>query len=231
MFTNTIKMCKGCNLNLPLSRFNKHSVMKDGLRSKCIECRRLEHIEYRKNNPEKIKELQKVCDQRKVSTPELLEKKRLRNRQYDATEAGKLKNRLRAKRWSELNRCKRKSVHLTVKQKLSKSKSTNRWRSQNKDKSNALYALRRARKNNATPSWLTKEDRELIVELYTICQMFKLYTGNEYHVDHIIPLINKNVCGLHIPSNLRVVPAFDNLSKNNKFDESFGIDYSAEAYR
>jgi hypothetical protein len=27
------------------------------------------------------------------------------------------------------------------------------------------------------------------------------------------------------------VPAFENLSKNNKFDESSGIDYSAKAYR
>ena len=224
------KICKGCKLELSVCRFNKHSATKDGLRSKCIECRRLEHIEYRCNNPEKIKELQKLCDQRKVSTPELREKKRLRNKKYDSTEVGKLKNRLKAKRWSESNKYRRRSVSLNAKQKLDKSKSTNKWRLQNRDKSNALYALRRANKKNATPSWLTKEDKEEILELYTICQMFKLYTGQEYHVDHILPLVNKNICGLHIPCNLRIVSAFENLSKNNKFDESSGIDYSAEAY-
>lgn len=228
---NLTKICKDCKLELSLSRFNKHTATKDGLRSKCIECRRLEHIEYRQNNPEKIRQLQRLCDQRKVSTPELLQKKRLRNKVYDATESGKLKNKLRARRWGELNRHKRKSISLTAEQKLNKSKHTNKWRSQNRDKSNALYALRRASKRSATPPWLTKEDKETISELYTICQMFKLYTGQEYHVDHIVPLVNRNICGLHISCNLRIVPAFENLSKNNKFDESLGIDYSAEAYR
>lgn len=216
------KICKACKIELPFCRFNKHSATRDGLRSKCIECRRLEHIEYRRNNPEKMKELQKLCDQRKVSTPESREKKRLRNKQYDSTEAGKLKNKLRAKRWRELNKRKCNS---------NRSKSKNTWRLQNRDRSNASYALRRASKKNATPPWLTKEDKQEMLELYTICQMFKLYTGQEYHVDHIVPLMNRNICGLHIPCNLRIIPAFENLSKNNKFDESLAIDYLAEAYR
>lgn len=41
-------------------------------------------------------------------------------------------------------------------------------------------------------------------------------TGTEWHVDHILPLKGKQVCGLHIWSNLAVIPKTQNLSKGNK---------------
>ena len=204
--------------------------MKDGLRTKCIECRRVEHIEYRQSNPEKIKQLQRLSDKRKRQNPEYIQKKKLKARIRDATEVGKLKNRLRQERYYKAKGYTRKQV-LSLKQKLKQKIRAKNWRSINKDKSNAFCALRRANKKNATPPWLTLQDKEKILELYTICRMFKLYTGQDYHVDHIVPLLNKDVCGLHIPCNLRIITAFENLSKNNKFDETLGIDYSSIAYQ
>jgi hypothetical protein len=82
----------------------------------------------------------------------------------------------------------------------------------------ALAVKRRVSKLNRTPKWTTKEDLDAIKHIYIIANQFSKSFGTEYHVDHIIPLQGKLVSGLHVPSNLQIIPAIDNIKKGNKYE-------------
>lgn len=86
-----------------------------------------------------------------------------------------------------------------------------KWDKDNRKRKNALCAKYRAKKLNATPKWLTEDHLNEIKQIYKDCP-------KGYHVDHIVPLQGKNVSGLHVPWNLRIVTAEENLSKGNKLD-------------
>lgn len=68
-------------------------------------------------------------------------------------------------------------------------------------------ALRRARKRRATPGWT---DLRAIREFYRGCPP-------GHHVDHVIPLSNRSVCGLHVTENLQYLTASANCAKRNRF--------------
>ena len=91
-----------------------------------------------------------------------------------------------------------------------------KWQLNNSDRVNAIAAKRRASKLQATPPWLTKEHFQQIDELYIIAKMFQMYTGQKYHVDHEVPLQGENVNGLHVPWNMTVLLAKENIAKKNK---------------
>lgn len=80
-------------------------------------------------------------------------------------------------------------------------------------------STRRASLLKATPKWLTEADIVRMNAKYQLAAMFNEYTGEEWHVDHIYPLKGKEVCGLHVPSNLRVIPWLENVKKGNRLIE------------
>ena len=91
------------------------------------------------------------------------------------------------------------------------------WIQKNSYIVNAINRKRREQKRNSVPMWLTEDDFWIIKEAYKLAKLRSELFGIKFHVDHIIPIKGKNVCGLHSPNNLQVIPAQENLRKGNSF--------------
>lgn len=72
----------------------------------------------------------------------------------------------------------------------------------------------RAIKKQAFPAWANKED---LKSIYEGAAALTKKSGVMYHVDHVIPLQHKLVCGLHVAFNLQIITMTENVRKNNKF--------------
>jgi len=80
----------------------------------------------------------------------------------------------------------------------------------------ANYHTERMRlRRRATPPWA---NRDAIADLYRAARKLTRLTRTPHHVDHIIPLQGRGVTGLHVETNLRVIPARENHRKSNRFD-------------
>jgi hypothetical protein len=66
------------------------------------------------------------------------------------------------------------------------------------------------------PKWITADDRWMIEQAYELAALRTKIFGFSWHVDHIAPLQGKTVSGLHVPTNLQVIPAVDNIRKGNR---------------
>ena len=77
-------------------------------------------------------------------------------------------------------------------------------------------ALKRAtRAKQARVSWDKEFTDFVYMEAHSLRKLRNSYTKFDWHVDHIIPLKGKNVCGLHVWNNFAVIPKVDNLRKGN----------------
>jgi hypothetical protein len=95
-------------------------------------------------------------------------------------------------------------------------KNRNKHKEKNPEVYKALTSTRKRRHRSATPPWITAEQKLAIRQLYLNAQKLTKLTGERYVVDHIVPLISPEVCGLHLPWNLQVMTQEDNLKKSNK---------------
>ena len=89
------------------------------------------------------------------------------------------------------------------------------YRKENAALLNYHTAKRHAQKLEATPPWLTDEQKAQIKEIYRKSRQLQDETGVAHNVDHIHPLQGKTVCGLHVPWNLQILTEAENCAKSN----------------
>lgn len=190
-----LRTCKKCGEEKEMGKFLTYKRKGElKYRHTCCACEKLRQIEYYKNNKDMYRRRQK---ENKEKIKEYFENWRKDNLE-------------KILEYSRRQRIKRKD-----------------WRAQydrdRKLKNPEYNADRRCRKLNATPDWLTDDHYSRIKEIYLHARDCKIITGEEYHVDHIVPLKGRNVCGLHVPWNLQVLPADVNISKGNKLVVDYPI--------
>ena len=79
----------------------------------------------------------------------------------------------------------------------------------------SMYIARSRSRVNQIKVTSFPDQREAINAFYAACP-------EGFHVDHIVPLKNPKVSGLHVLANLRYLPAEENLRKRNKFYPDLG---------
>lgn len=90
------------------------------------------------------------------------------------------------------------------------------WKLRNPAKMAMDRVKRRKHVLQATPHWANTVAMQ---QVYVLAQYMSYATGVAWHVDHIVPIRNPRVCGLHVENNLTFSPAAFNLAKSNKFDD------------
>lgn len=207
-----MKTCTKCGEEKDINCFTKDKSKVDGLRPSCKDCKKISDREYYRNNTEAIgnkgkKYNEKTKDRRIEYKKEYYSKNKetidLRNKQnyYKNIDARRERNRLTSSlKKEELKLYKRK------------------YRTENKGLINNSNATRRANRLNAS-ILLTSDQLNEIKEIYMKAQTLTKQTGISYHVDHIIPLQGKTVCGLHVPWNLQILTREENLKKHTKLPQ------------
>ncbi len=227
-----MKVCTICGANKALDEFDKRPLAKIGYHSACKVCSAIARKERYAKNKARINA---VARAKYAANPLQYEPKRAALRQANPERCAAYSQKWRAANpdqvreshkkiyWSNVEKMslKAKKYRATNPEKMlayriknaeaNKINSAN-WRVNNRDRANAKRAARRAAKLQATPRWYEKSAVEW---LYLDSQT----NPAPHHIDHILPLKNKKVCGLHCLANLQILSVFDNLSKGNCFDQ------------
>jgi hypothetical protein len=93
----------------------------------------------------------------------------------------------------------------------------NRYIKRHPDKHTAWAVASVARRAKRMPKWLSADDKWLLRQAYALAKQRTQMLGFVWEVDHIIPLRGAAVSGLHVPTNVQVIPKALNRLKRNMY--------------
>lgn len=205
-----MKNCRKCLADKPLTDFAVNRATPDGRHRICKLCDAAKARAWHHRNKPRVAARKLVW--REANREHVLAKDRAR---YTADPIG-----ISAKRREYYRKNKTKVVARVMAYNAARPDDARRrvreWSYRNPTKLRKYSATRRAIKMQAQPTWLSAVQLAQIQEFYDIAEARTVQTGETHHVDHIEPLRGKTSRGLHVPWNLQVLTAFDNLSKGNR---------------
>jgi hypothetical protein len=188
-----MKVCIRCRIKKSLVEFYALKTASDGHCSDCKTCRNVSSVTWQKRSPKKTAAIRKrtYAKHRAKIIAGVIQWGKDHPIRHAASIA----------RW-----------HATHPE--SKKKAAKQWRSTHAAEINNFTAQRRAKKTCATPAWA---NGFFIAEAYRLATLRTKLLGFNWHVDHIVPLRSKLVCGLHVENNLQVIPSKTNMQKGNRY--------------
>lgn len=219
MSTPMTKCCTRCVTDKPLGAFAKKKTGRLGVAAWCKGCQKAWELENRdaivarrkahyQANAERLKS---EARQRRV---ELRDYYALKSVEYYAKHSERLKAAARAayRANPEPSRAAARRWHKEHRQYATERRKA--WLAAQPGKARAYSAAREAAKLAATPSWANEF---FINEAYSLAKKREEVCGGKWHVDHIVPLRSRLVCGLHVETNLQVIQGIENLTKGNRW--------------
>ena len=227
-----LKCCTQCKAEKPLEEFGAQKHGKFGRKGMCKVCYKHKfdtqykanltkdhRQQYQENRERRLLSAKKWRDnnQNKINSSEFKEvQKRLKRERYlleQESVSAKMREYYQQHKDKIKERVKqyRMSVVMTEEQKAARKAYRKAHYEANKPKSFEYTTRRKRAIERQTPSWANLERMQ---EIYGDCIKKNMAAGRAaFHVDHILPLRGKYVSGLHVETNLRVIPAAENLRK------------------
>lgn len=186
--------CSICKQLLERHLFHSNKSARDGIQNHCKQCTAARYAAKKPPKP-------KPTLAERLTPEQLTEHQRAIHRRYRERHPGRSAEKVRISR----------RKHLDARRAYARD-----YQKKNLERFLAHNAQRKEHIKRATPPWA---DKKVILDLYILAKVLSRDLGTQIDVDHIVPLKGKNVCGLHVQNNLRLLPHLENVAKHNKFEE------------
>jgi phage terminase large subunit-like protein len=210
----TTQTCKNCKTDKPVSDFYAYKTRKGetAFRKECKACALVRMAKRYAADPERKKASSKRYAQEHKDSANA-HKRAWAERNPEKAKAAKRK-------WQDANRSRiaeaqkrRREAHPERMREIAE-RSYRARRAKAPEVFVEYDIRRRAQARQATPAWY---DAQAVRAMYAEARRLTETTGIPHEVDHIVPLLGKQVCGLHCAANLQVVTQQANRKKSNRF--------------
>lgn len=214
-----MRVCKKCGESKSVAEYYKAKDCKDGLRPECKSCTLARQLQYREEHADahrarakryRQENREKCAAKDREYYQSKLEENRAKRREWYSKNAELVKEKVR--NWQEANPDRTKANKRASKARNPEAVQAEYER--NKHHYFERAAKRRVKVKEVTPKW---SDEAKVREIYQTCQnLNRMFPMLEFHVDHVVPLVNDVVSGLHSHTNLQILAGEENLSKGNR---------------